>query len=255
MSDESRKVVGSVERALDVLLLIARSDRAELGVTEIAAQLDLSKAVVHRILTTLASRGLIETGASRRYRLGPASLSIGIAYLDRIDIRELARPVLTELSLRSGETATISVRTGWERMYIDQVTPNREVKMTVALGRAFPLHAGSSSKAFLAFLPREEQDRYLRQAGLGALTDRTITDAARLREELDAIRERGYAVSEGERQEGAGSIAAPVFDHHGEPTAVISLCGPLERFIDEVPALRDELLRATAELSRQLGRN
>ena len=254
MNDDPRKVIGSVERALDVLLLMANSDRAELGVTEIASELGLSKAVVHRILTTLVSKGFLESGLSRRYRLGASSLSIGISYLDRIDIRDLARPVLTRLSASTSETATLSVRNGWERMYIDQVTPDREVKMTVALGRSFPLHAGSSSKAFLAFLPVEEQERYLAEHGLSALTDRTIVDADALRAELALVRERGFAVSEGERQAGAGSIAAPVFNHHGETAAVISLCGPLERFIDEIPGLSDELLAAARELSVQLGR-
>ena len=177
-----------------------------------------------------------------------------MAYLNRIDIRDLARPVLTKLSEKTGETATISLRSGWERMYVDQVTPDREVKMTVALGRAFPLHAGSSSKAFLAFLPAEEQERYLAEAELGALTARTIVDADELRVELEQIRMRGYAVSEGERQEGAGSIAAPVFDHRADPVAVISMCGPLERFVDEIPALAEELLTAAGELSRRLGR-
>ena len=68
MKDDPRKVVGSVERAIDVLLLFANTDQTELGVTEIASALDLSKAVVHRILTTLVSKGFIESGESRRYR-------------------------------------------------------------------------------------------------------------------------------------------------------------------------------------------
>jgi IclR family transcriptional regulator, acetate operon repressor len=247
------RYIASVERAADVLTLFTRVDGPDLGVTEIASRLHLSKAVVHRLLTTLASKGLVEVHeTSRRYRLGPVALALGVAYIDRIDVRALVMPALRELCERTGETATLSLRYGWERMYVDQITPDREVKMSVALGRAFPLHAGSSSKAFLAFLSEDEQERYLDRP-LESLTDRTVTDAEALRLELADVRARGYAVSYGERQAGAGSVAAPVLDHRGQPAAVISVCGPLERFRDEVPQVADALLATTAELSRQLG--
>ena len=125
--------------------------------------------------------------------------------------------------------------------------------MSVAVGKRFPLHAGSSSKAFLAFLPAHEQDHYLDSHELTALTGETITDLDALRQELEHIRQTGYAISFGERQAGAGSIAAPVFDGQGLPRAVISVCGPLERFREEVHETAPLLLDHTATLSRQLG--
>jgi IclR family transcriptional regulator, acetate operon repressor len=252
-NEEPRRLITTIERAADVLTLFTRVDRADLGVTEIAAELQLSKAVVHRVLTTLVSKGFVEVDErSRRYRLGPVVLALGVAYIDRIDVRELAMPLLRTLSERTDETATLSLRYGWERMYVDQITPNREVKMTVPLGRAFPLHAGSSSKAFLAFLPPEEQERYLEQQ-LAALTEHTIVAPDELRSELARIRDRGYAISFGERQSGAGSVAAPVQDHRGNPVAAISVCGPLERFHDEAEQAAGFLLDTTTQLSRQLG--
>lgn len=255
MSDEEpRRLITAIERAADVLTLFTRVDRPDLGVTEIANALGLSKAVVHRVLTTLTAKGLVEADpTSRRYRLGPTALALGIAYIDRIDVRSLAMPLLHDLSKRTNETATLSLRYGWERMYVDQVTPDREVRMTVALGRAFPLHAGSSSKAFLAFLPQDDQERYVAERPLDALTESTITHEDRLRQELQQIRQRGYAVSFGERQAGAGSVAAPVFDHKGEPAAVISVCGPLDRFRAEVDLASGLLLEATGEVARKLG--
>lgn len=255
MSDqEPKKLITTIERATDVLALFARTGTVSLGVTEIANELQLSKAVVHRVLTTLVAKGFVETDeASRRYRLGPMALALGTAYLEHLDVRALALPHLRHLSSRTGETATVSLRYGWERLYVDQVTPEREVRMTVVVGRAFPLHAGSSSKAFLAFLTQDEQERYLRDRELAPLTDRTIVDINELRAEIDAIRARGYATSSGERQADAGSIAAPVLDHRGQPAAVISLCGPLERFEPEADRFSGMLLEVTRELSRQLG--
>lgn len=244
----------TVERALDVLLLFARSPRPDHGVTEIAATMGLSKAVVHRILTSLRSRELVSFDpGTRRYALGPAALSLGHAYTDRLDVRTLAAPELAWLSERAQETATLSIRNGDVRTYVDQVLPDREIRMEVTLGARYPLHAGSSSKAFLAFLPDSEMERYLAGASLPRLTGQTITDPDRLRRDLRATRERGYATSLGERQEGAASIAAPVLDHTGLPVAVLSVAGPLERLRPHVGECAALVLQATARLAARLG--
>lgn len=244
----------SVDRATDVLSLFADGDRRSLGVTEIAGVLGLSKAAVHRILTTLVAKGYleVETG-TRRYALGPAVLALGLAYLQRVDMRGLARSALRELSRRTGETATLAVRNRLVRVYVDEVVPAREVKLSVSLGEPFPLHAGSSSKVFLAHLPEPEAEEYLASAPLQALTASTITDEAALRHELVQIRERGYAASLGERQEGAASVAAPVFDRHGEVAAALGVCGPLERLAPRAEQVVAELLDVAAGLSRDLG--
>ncbi|MCH8992251.1 MAG: IclR family transcriptional regulator [Acidobacteria bacterium] len=247
------QTIGAVERAADVLNAFTELDGATAGVTELSDRLGLSKAVVHRILASLRARGFIDLDEqTRRYSLGPASLALGLTYLQQIDVRDAARSVLRDLSEQTNETATLSIRRGDVRMYVDQVTPAREVKMTVQLGHPYPLHAGASSKAFLAHLSAAHVDEYL--AGpLEALGENTITDPVLLRLDLGEIRKRGYAASFGERQEGAASIAAPVSDHENDTVAVISVCGPVERFRDEVGAIAPVLLEATRELSRKLG--
>jgi DNA-binding IclR family transcriptional regulator len=145
------------------------------------------------------------------------------------------------------------VRVGSTRVYIDQVTPNRDVKMVVRLGWPFPLHAGASSKALLAFLPEDQRRAYLETHHLVALTPHTITDPDRLRKELEAIRSSGFAVSFGERDASAGSVAAPVFGHEGTPIGVISVSGPLERFSAEAEQASRVLVDAARGLSQRLG--
>lgn len=249
----SGQTIATVERAADVLALFARAESPTLGVTEIANALALSKAAVHRILASLRSRDLVDFDAqSRRYRLGSMALSLGLAYLSRVDVRYFAQAELAELSKVTGETATLSVRNGFQRIYIDQVRPQREIVMSVQIGVPYPLHAGSSSKAFLAFMPDEEVDRYL-SGPLEKLTNKTITSAASLRRELARIRTRGYATSVGERQVGAASVAAPIFDHEGRVAAVVSVCGPAERFEAEVNDVVPELLAATSRVSARMG--
>jgi DNA-binding IclR family transcriptional regulator len=254
MDGTTSTTIASVERATAVLRLFVDAPGPSLGITEIANELRLSKAVVHRVVTSLRDAEFLEADAeSRRYRLGPASLALGLAYLDRIDVRTLARPELEQLSLITQETATLSVRHGRQRVYIDQVTPSTEIRMTVAIGQPYPLHAGSSSKAFLAFLTDAEREDYLSSGPLEALTDVTIVDRAALEKELDLIRQRGYARSYGERQPGAASVAAPILDHEGRPVAAISVCGPFERFRRRADEAAVQLLAATRGLSGRLG--
>lgn len=251
---DERQRVATIERALSVLDLIAASNQEDYGVTEIARELGLSKAVIHRVLTTLLAWDYLQVdGQTRRYRLGPKALVLGSAYLKQIDLRRLILPRLQELSDRTGETATFSLRNGASRMYVDQITPNREIKMSVAIGTSYPLHAGSSSKSFLAFLPQTDQDAYLRDHELTRLTGTTLSDADALRADLAAIRARGYAISLEERQAGAASVAAPILDRHGNPIAAISVCGPVERFRQQLDTVSPLLLAVCRELSRQFG--
>ncbi len=256
-SDDREQVgqtIATVERAADVLVHFSEVDQPTFGVTEIAEALGLSKAAVHRILASLRTRGLIELDElTRRYFLGVGAMKLGLAYLDRIDLRRIAHPELVALSERTAETATLSVRSGWTRFYVDQVTPRREVIMSVRLGTPHPLHAGGSSKALLAFLSAEEIDAYLAQPELVRLTPDTVTDRAALRREIGEIRRRGYAQSFAERQGGAASVAAPVLDHRGRPQGAISVCGPIERFRGEADASAEALLTVTRRLSARLG--
>jgi DNA-binding IclR family transcriptional regulator len=246
--------VSGVERALDVLRLFIETDSATLGVTEIAQALGLSKAVVYRVLSACRAKDFLELDeATHRYRLGVNSMYLGLAYLGRLEVAAIAREAMQQLVAATNETATLSVPVGWDRVYVDQVVPDRDVKMMVQLGRPFPLHVGASSKAMLAFFPEAELERYLADRELVSFTPLTITDAGALRRELDAIRIKGYASSVGERDPSAGSVAAPVFDRESQLIAVISVSGPAERFGSESTQAAALLLEATRNLSARLG--
>jgi DNA-binding IclR family transcriptional regulator len=247
------QTIAGIERALDALLLFAESESTSLGVTEIAHSLGLSKAVVHRILASFRAKDFVELDeTTRRYSLGPKILTLGLTYLDRVDVVSVARDVMTRLCALTQETATLSLRSGDQRVYVDQVTPNRDVKMSVTLGLPYPLHAGASSKAFLAFLPPAEIEAYL-SGSLSPLTPSTVVDRRTLSKELEHIRTVGYAQSFGERMEGAGAVAAPVFGRDGLPAGVISVSGPIERFRGEAERAAELLLRETNDASARLG--
>ncbi|WP_122816797.1 IclR family transcriptional regulator [Nocardioides pantholopis] len=247
--------IATVERAADILLHLANTRGPDFGITELSEELGMSKAAIHRVLASLRGRGLVDVDErTRRYSLGVGALRLGLAYLDRIDVRRMGRPALEQLSARTGETATLSVLLGGrERIYVDQVTPDREVIMSVSLGEPYPLHAGGSGRAFLAFLPDEQLEKYVSEAPLEPLTASTIIDVETLRRNLAEVRAHGWARSSGERKSGAASVAAPVRSHDGYPIAVVSVCGPAERFSAEFEGCRDALLHAARTLSRQFG--
>ena len=162
----------STSRVADVLLLFVEGP-STLGVTRIARELGLSKAVVHRILQSLAGRDMVVLDAvSREYRLGPSVAALGARALRESDLRSAALPLLRRLRDETRETATLSTPVPHGRVYLDQVVGLHEIKMTVELGRRFPLHAGSSGKCMLAHLDAEHRDEVL-AGGLESLTPHT----------------------------------------------------------------------------------
>lgn len=240
-------------RVADVLLAFLDGPQS-LGVSALARKLGLSKAVVHRILQALVQRGLLVTDpATRGYRLSSSTAALGARALRESDLRSLAMPVLRGLQAATGETTTLSATVPNGRVYLDQVESTREIKMTVELGRVFPLYAGSSSTCILAFLRPEQVEAVLAEP-LEPLTDETLRDADAIRDRLTFVRHNGYASSSGERQDGAGAIAAPVFNFAGDVVGAISVCGPVSRFRGEVRAgFVPALIDAADTISRGLG--
>lgn len=242
----------AADRVADVLLAFAGTGGA-LGVSEVARHLGLSKAVVHRILRSLVSRRLLAVDEGGGYRLGPTAATLGARAVRDLNLRERALPVLGRLREESGETATVSELVGVSRVYLDQVPSRREIRMTVEVGRPFPLHAGASSRAMLAFAPPELR-RQILAGPLEALTPKTIVDRDALGEELARNAREGVTISFGERQPGAGSVAAPLLAADGHAVGAISICGPVDRFDEEVVRrLRPRVREAAREISSHLG--
>lgn len=233
-TDEGEGVLSSggteaADRVADVLLLFARSDEP-LGVSGIARHLGLSKAVVHRILQSLMSRSLVQVVPGHTtYRLGPSAIGLGTRAWGQMDVRSVAAPVLQRLRDRTRETTTLSILVGRHRIYLDQFESPQEIKMAIEIGPRFALHSGASSRAILAFLPRDFADEAMRE--LSVL--REDFDEAAFRDELEATRGRGYTISRNERGTGSASIAAPFFDSAGNVLGSISASGPVFRYPGE----------------------
>ncbi len=251
MAERSEAPAGAIDRALAVLGVLADAT-APMGVTEIARRVGLPKSVVHYHVSALVRNRYVEVRPDRRYGLGHAALRLGRGNYSNLELRASALPHMRTLHHETWETVTLSVLVGRERVCVDQLVSPQEIKLAVELGRPFPLHAGASGRAIMAFLPGDAQEALLSEP-LERLTPQTVVDPAGLRALLDSVRSVGVAVSHSERQEGAASVSAPVFDNHGVAGS-ISVCGPEYRFDEaSLERYRPLLKSAAGQLSRELG--
>jgi DNA-binding IclR family transcriptional regulator len=243
----------SADRISRVLLAFA-SGEPDLGVTEIARRLGIPKSAVYRTLTALCRSGLVERDRTvPRYRLGPRAVELGLAVLGRGDVRSVALPIMQDVTTHTNETTTLSLLAGSERMYIAQVESPQDVRMTIEIGRRWPLYAGASGLAILAFLAQPEIDEYLSQTELKRLTASTVTTASRLRSRLKRIKEDGYAASSGERDPWAASVAAPILASGNRVIGSISVCGPIDRIrANQVTIFSSTIIDAATWLSQEL---
>ncbi|MFJ6567714.1 IclR family transcriptional regulator [Streptomyces sp. NPDC091292] len=252
--EQSNRNRSGIARALAVIDAIGRAPHAQ-GVSVIARETGLPKAVTHRILRELVAGNFLAFDEETKvYRMGPGALNIGLAAMRELDIASIAHRHLVALSERTGQTATLSIRQGWSRVYVDQVLSRQEIRMSVALGTSHPLHAGSSSKAILAALPDSEREDYIAHHSLDSVTDATITSADTLRDEISTIRAVGYAVSVGERQVEAASVAAALHGPIGQVVGSVSVCGTKNMFSEAGSRqLGEWVARAAADISADLG--
>jgi DNA-binding IclR family transcriptional regulator len=246
-SSTRARPVASVARAL-ALLDALRDSEQDLGVNELARRIGVSPSTASRLLATLETSGIVQRDGSGPFRLGLGLVTLADRVLSRLDLRALARPVLVELMERTGETSTLSVPGEHEAITVDSVPSRSSVVSMARLGRPSVSHATAVGKVMLAFgggpLPRERD--------LKALTDRTITDRARLAREVLSVRQSGYGTVFGERELDVNAIAAPVFDRAGALAAILGLQGPANRLEDPTRLLAT-LREGAATLTRALG--
>jgi IclR family acetate operon transcriptional repressor len=223
--------VQSLERALDILEVLGRSER-EIGVTEIAPEVNLANGTTHRLLSTLTQRGYArQVPGTRKYTLGPKAIALASAARERLG--PLSRPFLKELMEVSQESSNLAALDRNSVVYIEQVSAPRMVRMFTEPGNRVPPHSSGAGKVLLAYQPDGVVDAIVEQNGLPGFTSHTITDPRRLKDELDAIREQGYALDSEEMEEGVRCLAAPVFGPDGRVLAAISISGPAGRMDQE----------------------
>jgi DNA-binding IclR family transcriptional regulator len=245
--------VQSVDRAISVLEILAQ--RGEAGVSEVAAEIDVHKSTAFRLLGALEARGLVEQAGERgKYRLGFGIVRLAGAVTGRIDITQQGRPVCERLAEEIGETVNIAVLQEHYAINLYQVRGPGAVTAHNWVGQLTPLHATSSGKILLAYLPAEERAALLAEAGLKKVTPHTITARTKLEKHLAEAREAGYAWTKEELEIGLHAMAAPVLDRDGQVIAAVTASGPSYRFTEErMRELAPVLIKGAEEISHRMG--
>ncbi len=248
-------VTRSVARALTILHLFTVGE-AEISLSEISQRVALHQSTVFRLLATLGAVGFTEQNPhTGRYRLGPASLSLGQAFLRHSDLRQLAEAPLAGLRDHSSETVHLATLYGTEVLYLEKLPGLHPIGlMSSRIGDRAPAHCTGVGKALLAYQP-EAIVRQTYSDDLPSYTPFTITRINALLEDLEKVRQRGFAVDDEEHEVGVVCVAAPVFDS-SRVVAAISASGPADRIRQEMRNrdLTQAVLAAAGEISARLGR-
>jgi DNA-binding IclR family transcriptional regulator len=239
--------VAALTRSLAIVDALA--DGGELGTNELARRVGTTASTVSRQLGTLVEARLVEHDTQTgRYRLGLRLVELANTVLLRLDVRTVARPHLEALVAETDETATLSVPGDPDAVTVDFVRSQQYVQGNTRVGRPSIAHATAAGKVMLAFTGRRSR------SPLRAYTERTITDPARLADELDRVRRRGFAEAFEERERELNAIAAPVWGSDGNLAGIIALHGPTPRFGRVAARRAVPLLLTHAEaVSRKLG--
>jgi DNA-binding IclR family transcriptional regulator len=256
-SKDKVKPVQSIFHALQLIEIFKeRSDKQELGVTELSKRLNLHKNNVFRLLATLEARGYIEQNLqSENYKLGLNIFKLGQQFVGKLGILKLAKPFMVKVVNELNEALYIGILRDGAAVYLDVVEPNLSVKVVSRVGKDVPAYCTAIGKMQLAYASEEEINKIYMGARLKKMTQNTITSLPELKKHLSIISEQDYAIDNEEFEEGVKCIAVPIKDYLGIPIAALSLTAPLYRLSDErvekqaLPVLK----RYANEISKRLG--
>ena len=243
----------AVLNAFSILDCFDRQSR-RLTLAEISRRTAIPKATALRHLLALDEAGYLVVDEGRQhYSLGSKALLLAERYLAQFDQLEVIRGALAELAQRTGETAHYGVLENTEMVYLEIAESPQRVRIYVRRGDRLPAHGVAAGKAVLAYESPETVAHFLAQ-GLPTLTGKTITRATEFRNELAAVRRRGYAANLGEWVEEVTGVSAPVFGPDGRAMGAIGVAGPGTRMKAAlVPEIGTVVRQAARRVSSLLG--
>lgn len=253
MASQASYPIESVENAARVLLML-RTQR-HLRVAEVATELGIARSSAHRMLTTLQGQGLLRQDPSTRtYAAGPQLVQIGVAVIGATDLRADARPTIERLCQSTGETVHLVVLDGSSILFLDGVEGRYAIRAAERTGDRAPAHASAAGKVLLAALTKDELHERYPAGRIRGGTDAARSSRRALEQELEAVREQGYATNLGESEPGLHALAVPVRDTSGAVRAAISVSGPSVRLTEAALGEHASMaIEAAEQLSRTLG--
>jgi IclR family transcriptional regulator, KDG regulon repressor len=247
------KHLSSVKNALRILRSFS-SDKTEKRVSELAAELGMTKSTVSRLLITLSSEGFVKKNIeTQKYSLGLSVLSLGGIVKKQLHLTKESRPALMKLVKETGESAHLSILEGTEVIYIEIIESPHLIRILTHVGKRNPAFCTSSGNVLLSY-QKEELIEQIIKNGLHQYTSKTVTDPQQFRNKIKSVREQGYCISVEQVLTGVVSVAAPIRNDTGEVIATVSLAGPIQRMNEKYfPSYKSKVIQAAKEISEALG--
>jgi IclR family transcriptional regulator, KDG regulon repressor len=247
-----QETVQSVLRACRLLTSFSH-ENSRLGLAQLATRTQLSKPTAYRLLHTLEVAGFISRSADGLYQPTMQLFKIGSAILEKLDVRVEARPIMSELATRTGETVYLGVEDDLRAVCLERVDGDGPIRLMVwDVGGSLPLYVGGAPTVLLAFREEELLPRVLAEPPF-RLTPNTVTDPEGIRAKLRQIRTNGYSFGTNDITPGVGAIAAPVFDQEGRAAAALSIGGLSKTLEAQRESLCEQVVAAAMQISMRLG--
>ena len=242
--------IKSLEKAINVLGCFSVT-QPELGITEIAQNLDMYKSTIHNIVSTMEYCGFLEQNKSTgKYRLGLRIMELSHVLSTSMGAHNIVHRHLKELSVKIDEICYFAIPNGEDIVYIDGAFPEKMYNTRLVQGMTASMVCTAIGKAMLSYMSDAFIDEVLSKP-LKKYTDCTITDADIMREELRVTRARGYSIDNMEHEYGIKCVGVPVFNRQGEIIGALSTTGPSLRFTDEQVLMYADMLREKADVMQQ----
>jgi len=254
VNQKSVKNNQSVEKVLQIIEAMSQS-KESLRLQDIAQMVDMPASTALRFLNTLMKCGYARQDAENlRYSLTLKFMHIGSLVSSQISIRDVARPYLANLAQKCNESVCLAIEQDMEIVYIDVIDgPDGMLKITQRIGKLAPIHSTGIGKLMLLNYDLKQLDHIIEKKGLKALTPNTITSKDELLQELDKIKQRGYALDDEECELGARCLSAGIKDYTGKYVAGISVSGPTTRMTMEyIEQIKDIVIETADKVSREL---
>ncbi|MGA7388862.1 MAG: IclR family transcriptional regulator [Pseudolabrys sp.] len=254
VEDRARGGVQSIGRAFAILEEVARN-RDGIGLADLSKRVGLHNSTTFHLVKTMVSLGYIrQIKESKRYRVGRPLFALAASALDEVEMVSMATPVLDDLSRETGESSHFAARMSDAVVVMARTPGPGAFQLTDRVGVVRPAYCTALGKVILAALRPDQIDRYLDRVELKSMTPKTITNAQRLRRELQDVRRAGIAFDDGEFDNEMRCAAMPVHDFSGQVVGAIGISGPVWRL--SIQALQNKarhLDEAAKRLSEAFG--
>ncbi len=244
--------MSSLEKVTAILDLFS-VERPEWSVTEVSRALGIAKSTACGLLQALDEMGFVQQVRRGKYRIGWRVAALSRVLFDTSPLMQIADRTIDQLVRQYGETVHLAALQRGRVVYLDKREGTQAVRVAITnVGTELHAHSSGVGKVLLANAPRHVVDTVIERYGLPRFTDRTITDPARLRAELDRVKAQGFAYDLGETLEDLCCVAAPIFNHAGVCVAALSFSVPAYRFRQAQAAYRNVITDAARRISVEL---